>query len=203
MKKIICYPGILLLLVSAQAALASTKDSSIQTTLHSTSLNEERRIIIHYPRDYFNDTTRKFPVMYVLDGTSQDQHTADKMDILSSAGLIPQGIVIGIPNTRGNRNRDYTPPFMRVNVDDPASPFGQADKFLLFVQNELIPFIDSNYRTSGYRTISGNSAGGLFVLYTLLENPGLFQARFCYSTPVWRFDNLMVKKTGEVLHVIA
>jgi predicted alpha/beta superfamily hydrolase len=67
------------------------------------------------------------------------------------------------------------------------------------MEKELIPFIDSNYRTSGYRTLSGNSRGGLFVLYTLIEKPDLFQARFCYSTPVWRFENLMVNRMAESL----
>ena len=36
-------------------------------------------------------------------------------------------------------------------------------------------------------------------MYSLMENPDLFQARFCYSTPVWRFENLMVTKMSESL----
>ncbi|HKR60426.1 MAG TPA: alpha/beta hydrolase-fold protein [Pyrinomonadaceae bacterium] len=174
-------------------------DHIIDTNLHSAILNEERRVIIHLPRDYSKDTTRKYSVMYVLDGTSQDQHTADKIAVLSDAGLIPSAIVVGLPNTRGNRERDQTPPYMRRDVNDPNSAFGAADKFLSFVEKELIPFVESNYRTSGYKTLSGNSRGGLFVLYSLLEKPDLFQARFCYSTPVWRFDNLMVNKTAVFL----
>jgi predicted alpha/beta superfamily hydrolase len=174
-------------------------DNLIQTTLQSAILNEERRVIIHLPRNYSKDTSQKYPVMYVLDGTSQDQHTADKIAVLSDAGLIPSAIVVGLPNTRGNRERDQTPPYMRRDVNDEKSPFGVADKFLSFMDKELIPFVEGNYRTSGYRTLSGNSRGGLFVLYSLLEKPNLFQARFCYSTPVWRFENLMVKKTAEFL----
>jgi predicted alpha/beta superfamily hydrolase len=174
-------------------------DNIVQRKIHSTILNEERIAIVHLPRNYSKDTLQKYHVMYVLDGTSQDQHTADKITVLSDAGLIPEAIVIGLPNTRGNRERDQTPPFMRTNVDDQNSPFGAADKFLSFIEKELIPFIDSNYRTSGYTTLSGNSRGGLFVLYSLIEKPDLFQARFCYSAPVWRFDNLMVNKTVEFL----
>jgi len=137
--------------------------------------------------------------MYVLDGTSQDQHTTDKLTVLADAGLSPSAIVVGLPNTRGNRERDQTPPYMRRDVNDEKSPFGAADKFLSFIEKELFPFVEGNYRTSGYRTLSGNSRGGLFVLYSLIEKPDLFQARFCYSTPAWRFDNLMVKKTAELL----
>ena len=184
---------------SASESKPLESGSIIQTNLHSTILDEDRSLIIHLPRNYSRDAAHKYPVMYVLDGTSQDGHTADKITILSDAGLVPTAIVVGLPNTRGNRERDQTPPFMRRNVDDEKSPYGAGDKFLSFVEKELIPFIDNNYRTSGYRTLSGNSRGGLFVLYSLMEKPALFQAWFCYSTPVWRFENLMVNRMSEFL----
>lgn len=66
----------------------------VQTNIHSTILDEERRVIIHLPRNYSKDTAQKYPVMYVLDGTSQDDHTADKINILSDAGLAPVAIVV-------------------------------------------------------------------------------------------------------------
>jgi predicted alpha/beta superfamily hydrolase len=171
----------------------------VQTSIHSAILSEDRRVIIHLPRNYSKDTSKKYPVMYLLDGTSHDQHTADKIAVLSDAALIPNAIVVALPNTRGNRERDQTPPYMRRQVDDEKSPYGAGDKFLSFIEKELIPIIDRDYRTSGYRTLSGNSRGGLFVLYSLMEKPDLFQARFCYSTPVWRFENLMVNKVSEFL----
>jgi predicted alpha/beta superfamily hydrolase len=199
---------VLLTMLNVKSVLAQSTPTEIkppessnivQTNIHSTILDEDRRVIIHLPRNYSKNTAQKHPVMYVLDGTSQDDHTADKINVLSDAGLVPTAIVVGLPNTRGNRERDQTPPFMRRIVDDEKSPYGAGDKFLSFIEKELIPFIDSNYRTSGYRTLSGNSRGGLFVLYSLMEKPGLFQARFCYSTPVWRFENLMVNKMSEYL----
>jgi len=174
-------------------------DNIIQTNIHSTILAEDRRVIIHLPRNYSKDIAQKYPTMYVLDGTSQDGHTSDKITILSDAGLVPTAIVVGLPNSRGNRERDQTPPFMRRNVDDEKSPYGAGDKFLSFIEKELIPFIESHYRTSGYRALSGNSRGGLLVLYSLMEKPVLFQARFCYSAPVWRFEGLMVNKMSEFL----
>lgn len=88
---------------------------------------------------------------------------------------------------------------MRRNVDDEKSPYGAGDKFLAFIEKEIIPFIDGAYRTSGYRTLSGNSRGGLLVLYSLMEKPNLFHAWFCYSVPVWRFENLMVNKLSAFL----
>src|SRR6185503_13456384 len=106
----------------------------VQTNIHSTILDEDRRVIIHLPRNYSKDTAQKYPVMYVLDGTSQDDHTADKINVLSDAGLVPTAIVVGLPNTRGNRERDQTPPFMRRIVEDEKSPYGAGDKFLAFIE---------------------------------------------------------------------
>ena len=178
----------------------SPESSNIVTTnIHSTIMGEDRAVIVHLPRNYSKDVPQKYAVMYVLDGTSQDGHTAEKLTVLSDAGLAPTAIVVGLPNSRGNRERDQTPPFMRRNVDDEKSPYGVGDKFLSFIEKELIPFIDSNYRTSGYRTLTGNSRGGLFVLYSLMERPALFQAWFCYSTPVWRFENLLVNRMSDFL----
>jgi len=177
----------------------SESSNVVTTNLHSTIMGEDRTVIVNLPRNYSKDVLQKYAVMYVLDGTSQDGHTMDKLTVLSDAGLVPTAIVVGLPNTRGNRERDQTPPFMRRNVDDEKSPYGAGDKFLSFIEKELIPFIDTNYRTSVYRTLTGNSRGGLFVLYSLMERPALFQAWFCYSTPVWRFDNLLVNRMSDFL----
>ena len=169
------------------------------SAIHSDILSEERSVIIHLPASYGSAVQKRYPVMYVLDGTSQDGPTADALAALSASGEAPEAIVVGIPNTRGNRPRDQTPPFMRQDPDVAESKMGGGDQFLLFVEKELIPFIDKQYRTSTYRMISGNSRGGLLAFYSLLQKPDLFQARFCYSSPFHREDNLIVNRTKEYL----
>ena len=100
-----------------------------RTRLFSKILGEERELIIHLPRDY--DSTRVCPVMYVLDGGSQDIHIANKFGVLTAAGYSPQTIIVGIPNmTAKNGKLNLTPPFMRIDNDDTESELGQADKFL-------------------------------------------------------------------------
>ncbi len=169
-------------------------DSLVLTEFSSKILAEKRRIIVHLPLNYVKEPAKKYPVMYVLDGGSQDIHTSDKISVLAGAGIIPECILVGIMNTKTSRNRDQTPPFMQTETEDPSSPMGNGDQFLNFIEKELIPKIDSNYRVNGYKTLTGHSRGGLFVLYSLLERPALFNARFCYSTPVWRFNDIMIKK---------
>lgn len=132
--------------------------------------------------------------MYVLDAGRLDFDISDRLFTLSSSGIVPECIIVGIVNNKNTRERDLTPPFMQIEVDDKKSPAGQGDKFLSHIESELISLIDSSYRTTTYKTITGHSRSGLFVLYTLIEKPDLFNARFCYSTPAWRFDNLIISQ---------
>jgi predicted alpha/beta superfamily hydrolase len=169
-----------------------------RTGFYSEILGENRDLIVHLPPDY--DSTKRYPVMYVLDGSSEDEHIANKFDVLTAAGYSPPVIVVGIPNMTGeNRKRNLTPPFMRQQVDEAGSPMGEGDRFLQFLESELIPFVEKKYPVSRYRMFSGYSRGGLLVLYSLIAKPDLFQARFCYSAPVWRQDNILVSKTEQFL----
>jgi hypothetical protein len=169
-------------------------DDVIQTEINSEIMDEERKVIVHLPENYEQNNDKSYPVMYVLDGTSQDAHTFSKIDLLSKINQFPESIVVGIPNTRGNRSRDFTPHYMKIDLEEPNSKTGNGNKFLAFIEKELIPFINKNYRTNGFQTISGNSRGGLFVMYALLEKPMLFNGYICYSPAFWREDNLIAKK---------
>lgn len=191
--------SILLFGKTLNAQTRAATDSLVFTEFYSKILSEKRRLIVHLPLNYVKEPTKKYPVMYVLDGGNQDVHTSDQLSVLAKANLTPECIVVGILNTKTSRNRDQTPPFMQTETDDPKSPFGEAAHFLDFIAKEIIPKIDSNYRSNGYRTLSGHSRGGLFVLYSLIERPNLFDARFCYSTPVWRFNDVISLKTVDFL----
>jgi hypothetical protein len=164
----------------------------------STILGQERDLIVHLPRGY--DPVHRYPVIYVLDGSSQDQPLADKLDSLYRARTVPQTIVVGIPNMSAtNRTLQLIPPFMRTDPDDPASPTGTGDRFLEFMEKELIPFIEARYRASATRLFAGNSRGGLLVMYSLIQKPDLFTGRFCFSTPLWRENNLLLRQLSTFL----
>lgn len=104
---------------------------------------------------------------------------------------LPELIIVGIgyeihsyEDWARRRSHDMTP---TVVNDVPGS--GGAEKFLNFIKAELIPYIDTNYRTNpADRTIIGHSYGGLFVLYTLLHEPDLFH-RYCAGSPDPDYDN--------------
>jgi predicted alpha/beta superfamily hydrolase len=170
----------------------------VELKYQSMVLGQERDLIIHLPNGYA--TTKRYPVLYVLDGSSQDQPLAEKLESLARDGVAPQTIVVGIPNMSGsNRTFQLVPPFMRTEPENPDSPKGTGDRFLEFMEKELIPFIAGRYRASDTRLFAGNSRGGLLVMYSLMQKPDLFAGRFCFSTPFWRENNLIVEQVAQFL----
>jgi hypothetical protein len=109
-------------------------------------------------------------------------------------------IVVGVPSVDGEaRNRDYTPPEMRLDTDAATSPMGAADRFLSFLENELIDRIERDYRTARPRMLAGWSRGGLFVVYSELVAPSLFDARFAHSPALWREEDQIVTRLHQAL----
>lgn len=184
---------------SSEAQQLNKTHDQVFTELDSTKLGEKRRIITHLPLNYQKDTTKRYPVMYVLDAGKLDFDVANRLFTLSSAGYVAETIVIGIVNVKDGRERDLTPPFMQHETEDAASPLGKGDRFFDFIKSELIPFVQKTYRTTEYKGITGHSRGGLFVLYSLIEQPEVFDAYFAYSTPAWRSDNVLIHRLEKRL----
>ncbi len=176
-------------------------DESVErNVISSGTLGESRKYLVHLPESYKRAPKQHYPVIYVLDGSSQDVHTAASAALMARIGVIPEVIVVGIPNISGKgRQRDYTPPGMQQDLDDKNSPEGRADRFLAFLSEELVPEIDRSYRTSSTRMLSGNSRGGLFVVYALTADPPLFDAYFANSPALWRDDSKMVMRLDQFL----
>ncbi len=179
----------------------TSPDKIIFSRLTSKVLDEEREVIVHLPESYERDTDRRYPVIYVLDGSSQDGHTAQSAALMARISVMPEVIVVGLPNVSGEgRQRDYTPPFMVQDMETPGSPPGEADRFLSFLKTELIPKIESEYRAAPFRMFAGHSRGGLLVAYSLLADPQLFDARFAHSPALWRDNAILNTKLAEFLN---
>jgi predicted alpha/beta superfamily hydrolase len=160
--------------------------------ISSSVVGREYDLYVHLPGNY-KDTTRRFPVLYVLDA----QWDFELVDALYGQqyydGFIPAAIIVGItwggknPNHDSLRARDLSPTF---NKEIPHS--GNGPKFLAFIKNELIPMIDSNYRTTkNDRTLMGSSFGGLFTLYALFTETEVFN-RYVLTSPNTGWDNEVI-----------
>jgi predicted alpha/beta superfamily hydrolase len=152
---------------------------------HSVVLNENRPLIIYTPESYEQDSTKIYPVIYLLDGGGNFHHTSATVDFLSRNGRIPEMIVVAIRNTI-DRTHDLTPETLEPNVSFPTA--GGADSMLIFMEKELFPFIKKEYRINEYKILIGHSFGGLFAIHTLINHPGIFNSYLSISPSLW-WDN--------------
>jgi len=182
--------GAILFWVALPFVLEDETTEGIVLRLYSNVLHQDREVYVHLPAAY--DSSRAYPTFYVLDGGSLDQAVRNTLDTLINT---PEAIVVGIPNMSSeNRELDLIPPFMKTDYEEASSPFGRGDRFLDFVEKELIPFVEKKFASNKDRVFVGNSRGGLLVIYSLLHNLELFQSRFAFSAPVWRGDSILVQK---------
>ena len=154
--------------------------------LNSRFVDDTFHIYISLPDDY-NNTDERYPALYVLDGDISYGIAAGITRYLEIGGNIPELIVIGIgygaiDKSAGNkRNRDYRP-----------GENGGAENFLKFISDELIPYVDGNFRTViEDRTITGYSLGGLFALYSLFTQPDIFN-KYVVGSPYLIPDNFVI-----------
>jgi predicted alpha/beta superfamily hydrolase len=154
--------------------------------IKSAALKENRSVWVHLPAEYKTGTD-SYPVLYLLDGGSHFAYTCGMVDFLSGfeANQLPRMIIVGIPNI--DRQRDFSPEFKD------RQPLGKgASTFLEFIRDELIPYIDKNFRTQPYRILEGHSLAGLFALYAQEYAVDLFQASILISPAI-------TNKPGEIL----
>ena len=192
--------GLLALLLFAAVPRVEAQqvyDQGLRFQIKSAVLGEERTILVRTPQGYERDGQR-YPVLYMTDGDAHLQHTSATVSFLARNGRMPEMIVVGITNT--DRTRDLTPTRVEQLPGNPNVRFptsGGADKFLKFVETELIPQIEAKYRVQPYRVLAGHSFGGLFAVHAMLTRPDLFNAYVAVS-PSLQWDNfLMIDRAKE------
>jgi predicted alpha/beta superfamily hydrolase len=197
-----CAPSILRAQQPSPAA-TNAKATYIEEKLHSSILDEDRRVLVRLPRRYLLDASARYPVLFKLDGGDGLKRYDDSIDVLSYADLIPDIIVVAIPNARGQRNRDMTPSSLHQEFDPMgkigSGEMGRGDRFLDFLEKELIPHVEQRYRTDSPRILAGHSRSALLVVQSLLSEPDLFQARFVFSAPLLRDERRLIDDTATFL----
>ena len=157
----------------------------------SSELSEPRVLNIYLPEGYEREDTAKFPVIYLLDGSTNEDflHVAGLVQFFNMMNMMPKIIVVGISNV--NRKRDFTYPTSVVQdrIDFPST--GGSAQFISFLSKEVKPFVTKKFRTNGMSTIIGQSLGGLLVTEILMNNPDMFDRYIIVSPSLW-WDNTSV-----------
>jgi predicted alpha/beta superfamily hydrolase len=144
-------------------------------TLHSAHVGRDFSIYVALPPGYA-DSSQAYRTLYMLDANWLFDMTAPIVRFLGLDGQIPPLVIVGIgyPGCwydTPERNHDFVPPGW---LDDPNAG-GGAEAFLRFIRDELMPFVSSTYRVDAHeRALWGDSLGGLFGLYVLLNHPATF-----------------------------
>ena len=168
-------------------------------TFHSSVLNENRKLNIYLPRNYVADSTKTYPVIYLLDGALDEDfiHIAGIVQFgsFSWINMVPESIVVGIANV--DRKRDFTYPttIEQDKKDFPTS--GKSENFIRFIEKDLQPFIEAKYRTQDTKTIIGQSLGGLLATEILFKKPELFDNYIIVSPSLWWDDQSLLKIKPE------
>lgn len=170
-------------------------------SLYSNILEESRKIWIYIPESFARTgENKKYPILYLLDGDGHYYSVSGmirQLSIINGNTILPEMIIVAIPNT--NRSRDLTPTHVDIDFftgDSNSYDSGGGDKFLDFIENELVPYIDKNYPASSYRTYVGHSFGGLSVINALISKPYLFNNYIAIDPSLW-WDNLAFKNYAD------
>jgi predicted alpha/beta superfamily hydrolase len=184
-------------LLSVLPCKSSAQNSSIvignSFRIRSQILKEERQYLVYLPASYANDKFyihKKYPVLFLLDGSTHFHLVSGLIGTMSAEGneQIPEMIVVAIPNT--DRTRDLTP--------DKSNQSGGSAAFLRFLQDELLPQIEKQYRTLHYRVLAGHSLGGLFVMESFLKQ-SRFNSYLAIDPGLWWDNGAMVNASDTAL----
>jgi predicted alpha/beta superfamily hydrolase len=161
---------IIVLALFATSSFAQEKGSpnivGINHSINSNILKENKTIQVYLPKEYAT-TTKKYPVIYLLDGQRFFLYGASLLQSFTAFDLTPDFIVVGITNQQSTRMNTFS---------------AKAKGFAEYLEKEVIPLINSSYRTSKKRLLFGWAYGGGFGIETLISKPHLFDG-YILSSP--------------------
>ncbi len=194
-------------------ACASTATGERHThTLHSSIFGNARQIRVLLPAGYADEANkdRRYPVLYMLDGqnlfdaclsevSGQEWGVDETVQRLVATLAIPPLIVVGVDHAGNDRAHEYLPYKDFIGNPDMDEPAGK--RFPDFMTAEVMPMVDSRYRTLGGQAntgIGGSSYGGVASLYALLAKPTTFGYGLIESPVLWIGMGQLVRDTSPL-----
>lgn len=171
----------------ASPSAVTIPDSELRVLPRSPS-GRQYQLYIGLPASYRSEPSKRYPVVYVTDGYWDFQKLTAIQGTLVYDRLSPEFIAVGIgypgENLPYNKMRlwELAPaPFPGLSADES----GHSADFLRSIKNEIIPFVEKEYRADpSFRVMAGSSMGGLFTLFSMFTEPDLFQGYVAASPAV-------------------
>ena len=145
-----------------------------------------RKVWLYLPLDY-DKSSHRYPVLYLHDaqnlftgltGSPQKWQVAQCLDSLR----LPL-IVVGIEHGGKERINEMSP---FINKEYQSG--GGSEEYLQFIEQRVIPFVDSNYRSlpnAKFRLIGGSSLGALVSYWALISRPENYGGALLFSPAYW------------------
>lgn len=169
-------------------ALKNVPHGNVQQVIfNSPSTGEQKRAFVYTPAEYASNPKKKYPVLYLQHGWGEDEtawsnqgHANLIMDNLIAEGKCKPFIIV---MTYGMTNNARFGTINSFNYKD----------FETVLVDELIPFIDSNFRTipdKKHRAMAGLSMGGMETKNITLARPEVFDYYGLLSGGIYTPDDL-------------
>jgi uncharacterized protein len=188
--------ALLLFSFCAKAQQNNPFTSGFEKSTSSKILGEQRKVWIHIPNSNAgnkNTGKEEYPVVYLLDGDANFNSIVSITEFMSNAGLCPPMIVVGVLHPA--RMTDLT---FGTDKETPGI-VGNGEKFMRYMEQELMPYIESNYPATSYKIFIGHSVGGLTVVNTLIHKPNLFNAYVSLDGALWWNNQQIVTDSKMIL----
>ena len=174
--------------------------------IRDTEQNRQYELYIKLPEAYADTVGAQYPVIYYTDAMWH-------VEMLSGATeyIMEKAILVGISwqldidtdildevGAHVSRYRDYS--FLPSSKPDLQAKyqFGQADKHVRFIREEVMALVERNYRTDpDHRTYFGYSMGGMFGAYILLAQSDTFDHYILGSPSLWRANPTLAELSAE------
>ena len=204
------YVSLFILYIVFSASSHAQTDNKIVIgkvdSVYSTILKEKRNVWVYVPNmnGDMQNSKQRYPVLYLLDGDGHFNSVVGMIQQLSQINgntIVPEMIVVGIPNT--DRTRDLTPTHIASDLpmmdSNSTKTTGGGENFAAFLEKELMPHIDSAYPTQPFRLLVGHSFGGLAVMNILTNHTKMFNAYIAIDPSMWYDKERFLKTTQQKL----
>ena len=158
-------------------------------SIPSKVLNADVPISVYLPAGY-ETSDAKYPVLYDLNAFAYFTYAAGTVELLARNIEMPEMIIVGLPGLQDG----YVPTPYEQRGPEPTA----ADRSLKFFSEDLIPYINGNYRTAGFNILCGHSVGGLFTMYALFTRPDLFSGYIASSPWFQANDQYWLKHVDQM-----
>ena len=129
------------------------------TTISSSYLGYPKNISVIVPKDWQQNIEKEYPLILIFDRQNKrsNQFTINTIEYLTINDQMPASIIVSIDSEQIKRTKETL--HKKTNLE------GMAEENELFIFDELIPFIEKNYKANKFRVFIGHSRYGYLTTY--------------------------------------